>query len=930
VQLSFILKFGFKTLKYHKKKYLFSVLGFTFALSLLLSNSIWQSTSQVIIIDKTLNNTDYLISTTSFQIGGTYDIENYLSNIEEIYNIDTLIHSNIIFNKGDKDNSYKYFPFNGQDNLTDPVFTTSAILLNLDGMSKISNLLDINGTFPSNHNEFMISNEIKSILEYLYNITIYPGYTIDLSIGQRYPATDSGEFELEYFQLLDFKNITISGIYTYNEASSVILKVLGTNALERSVIFPNENNNFNSDSIKLMDENTLFRNFLLEINTNLYYDNGIKNINLLNEEIANNIKLNIWNSITTIQSASLDDLSEDYQFRFNNKYLYYPLIFLAILLNHYAIGLLINDREKHFSILNLRGASTYDITVLTIGEIFIITVSALILTLPMSALFTFLIPIIGDLTNYDYILNLYLKSFFVNFSDIFNILVILLFTMLVSLTYFLIIFYNNKKQFLPDNFFNFIIMLFLIITNWITYEDYRRLAVIIDFNQIQYIPNISQTLEPQILVFIINWFATIYLISIIIMKSLTILAKIVNQKNKSFNFYFTKTYQRKRHNSLILTYFIILIFSILIFSNTYYVFYSNFDENSLDYLQGSDLRIQTGLEFSNYTNVIENITGVSKSTGVYQSLVYIGSLQFTVYAIDPVIFSEIVYWDFIENAEFYKNQLTTIFNNNKSNILVSDVLLNKFNLEINDELTIFGLGGKYRHNFNITGSIVSLPGLGLSNMQNPEYDQLTTGYLVMNINYLETYFYNSKVTTFLASIDDTNDYDKIINDIENLESVLRVNPNPINRNFVDLFVSQFLPKSSNILMFTIFSATIIGLLIIFLNVDYLINSRKQEFQLMLALGSSKQSISQFIIFEMLFLSNISMIVGYLLGYIVINFFNVYLIPLTIKRLFIPLDLNINILFLISSILIYNLVIVISIINNLKKLLSDKSISEIFR
>ena len=99
---------------------------------------------------------------------------------------------------------------------------------------------------------------------------------------------------------------------------------------------------------------------------------------------------------------------------------------------------------------------------------------------------------------------------------------------------------------------------------------------------------------------------------------------------------------------------------------------------------------------------------------------------------------------------------------------------------------------------------------------------------------------------------------------------------------------------------------------------------------MLALGSSKQSISQFIIFEMLFLSNISMIIGYLLGYFVMNFFNVYLIPLTIKRLFIPLDLNINILFLISSILIYNLVIVISIINNLKKLLSDKSISEIFR
>ena len=436
MQARFQFLLALKSIIYFRKRIALVLFGIIFALSLLFANSIWEDTSEILVINELVENTDYLASTSSFLPGRVTDILEYLPEDDNIESFDISILSNAIFNFEDKDETYRYFPLDNQEDPSNPVEVSNAIVTNLEAMDNLDAIFNVNGSMPDEHNEILISRDLANDLEDLLEIDIVPGVQLNVSIAKKFPFTDIGEFQLVHFSPNYYYDFTLTGIIEYNGAASITEVIYTDQVFNRLVVFPLTEETFTINNLAEMDRNSLIANLMISIRTEKLIEFGVENLENYLFNFQERLKSRFWFSVNKVQTRTAEDLRNEFVFSFNSSSFYIPLVILSLLLTHYTIGLLINGREGHFNILRLRGTNDQDIIKILAIEFGIIGIIAFIAGSPLSILLASLIPGLRPDGSIDMeTVRLFFQKMQFEFASLYLIILVVLGAYLLSIFY---------------------------------------------------------------------------------------------------------------------------------------------------------------------------------------------------------------------------------------------------------------------------------------------------------------------------------------------------------------------------------------------------------------------------------------------------------------------------------------------------------------
>jgi len=98
---------------------------------------------------------------------------------------DYLYLTEALFNFEDKSPEYRFFPENNQEDPSNPISITSAILLPSSSINRIGVNFNLEGNLSLRSNEILISDFEAIELGRIYNCSIVPGITLNLAITKR-------------------------------------------------------------------------------------------------------------------------------------------------------------------------------------------------------------------------------------------------------------------------------------------------------------------------------------------------------------------------------------------------------------------------------------------------------------------------------------------------------------------------------------------------------------------------------------------------------------------------------------------------------------------------------------------------------------------------------------------------------------------------
>jgi len=906
VAINLEFRYVIKTLWYYRSRILFILFGLFLAQGLLFSNVIWHDTSEDLILHEFNDNIDYLAATSSFSTNTVFSLMNYLDTEPLVDHYDLSVRSNMIFNAFNKNESYRYYPLSDQENNKDPVHVVQSILTSLSGMERLANVLTIDGHVPKNSDEFMISTEAKLELESVYNTSIHPGKTLNIEIGERFPETDKGEFQLKHFLPKKFANRTISGIFDQNGAESIANQAYFEGIFRKTVIFPITETNFNTTDFHQMDKYGLTLMQMISFNFQDILNLGISELDSLLFRFMERLKSRFWFVVGDVMSNAVRDLQTNYNFSFHTALLFYPLIILSLLLSYFAVGQLLNERDQQISLLRIRGANDTDIIKLFYQEYLIVGLAASLISIPVSVLFTILIPSFQD--NFTFngeIAKEFLGNLKVNYLTLIQLYLVLQFLYFLAISYHIFQKIKNEEKNQFGRSLSIAKATLTVLFTGLLIGYFVFLNIPLTPSNISNID--SSSFRIAIFYLLILWLLYSQYAADIAMKLIVYSSNLIRYVSKHLSFYVTRSVKRPKNRNKIFVFYLIFMISLLIFSGSLFTIYNNYHHESETYLQGADLRIHTTATYRNYTSTIEAIDGVDTVTPVLETTIYVGSVPYTLYVVDPDSYLSVGIWDYASGSHSPQVLLNSL-KQNPENILVSKQVVNTLGFKENQSLNIFGLMGQYISIFNISGVINSAPGLGLASYPNPELSQNTRGWLMTSFSYIEKNFKSQFTRLFFGKIDENANSANIIEQVSDLDNVITVNPSPINQNFIGVFITSYLPRPLSVLVFVFLMTAFISLVMITLSINYLIIERRSEFALMLATGSTRSFAMQFLRTEISLYGVISTIVGIAFGLLTANFAMKFYIPFTIQRIFVPIRFTVSPLLIICTFLFTEVVI----------------------
>ncbi|MHA2252040.1 MAG: FtsX-like permease family protein, partial [Candidatus Kariarchaeaceae archaeon] len=898
VSSGFSITFALKNIKYFRNKVFLVLIGFIFALSLLTSVIVWANTSERIVIDEFVESTDYFFYVSSFMPGNSIPIAEYLNNESLIEYYDISIKSEIVFNSENKNDTYRFYPYEAQDDPNDPVIVGDVITTNLRGITDhLSKIFDIEGQLPKNRSEILITQQLLSEISQVVNQTLGINSTVDTSIARRIPNVDVGQNQLQYFEKKDFANLTISGIISYNGLDSSASQAYSREAFDRLVIFSLENLDF-TDIIQ-MDRNSLRPNAMVVVRIEALYDSGVNGLQTILNSLKDRILVRFWSATPRILTEAINDLVIEFNFSFNSIYYYLPLVALALLLSNFAAKVLLSDRDEQIAMLRERGATSSDISKLLSIEFIFISLLGIIVGFPIAIILSAIIPSIqpNGFINWE-LTKIFVQQMSLQFSQIYLMILIVfgVFGIFSGYRIYRKVYeqnhFNEYEQESLERIFKYlkaIITLLLIIGLTLLILEVSKgteiQEITLDFS-------FEYLLIITVIVFTIVWIFIAQYLADFVLTALRKLDGLFYKLFPQISFVVNKNFRRKKNNVTLLAFFLIFLLSLLTFATTLDATYESNQKQTDEFLQGADLRIHTSGTYSNFSKILESIEGVERISPLYTTTARIVQSDITVYAIDPSSYLEVGKWKYAD-ASGNINEIIQTLDTNESRVLISETVADRLGYKVGRGIYISGFRNRYIANFSITGLLNSAPGVGLSSSSNPELNQHTGGWAMVPLKYVEANFKASYAELFLGKIQEGYDIAKITEAIKELPGIEDVNPYPINENHIGNIITPFLPSPKAILLFIEFISIIFSIFLISLITETVLNSRKRENAILYAIGISKRQIFYLILGEMMSVIIVSFILGLFYGIILANLALHFFLPLTVKRIFISLVFQIN-------------------------------------
>ncbi|NPD89083.1 MAG: ABC transporter permease [Asgard group archaeon] len=944
--LSFNLNLIFKNIRNRKRSTVIIILGLTFSLSILYTASIWSLTSQKIIADDYVESLDYEMYIESWQddieiYNEMYDFTALDSLVEQV---DWIFPAIALFNYEDKNDTYEWYPEDNQEDMDNPLSLSNGFVITNRAMNRISLNLEIEGNSSMQSGEILISYTQAKQLEEIYNEEITPGYKINLAISRRIPNTDRGETQFQDFEIEDttFENYTVAGIYKFVGHNTIIDRLVGGGATESagtifdSIFFPADVLT-PYDFYRMTNSGGIFPRLLVKTNAQQLREQGISNMpdNLL--ALRDRIQVSYYHAYCYVLDHALAEMTNEYARAFGSTNLFVPTIATAVFLTFFSTQITIKKRREEISFLRSKGAASSQIIGIFFGEFFIISFISLILGIGVGILLSALIPSFGQNQLFNRSLFIqYFQEIEISPYDI-EILTILILGSYLGLTLLNVIIYvrkdiqetmlvTQKGQWILELSVK-ILAFVLTVAGFLFFLllEYRKLAE----NSLNYGLSLISASYRALYLFIAVLFFSCYFLSLGVNFILRNMKTIYNRIFKKTGFFIQKNMLRIRKSFTELTFFTVLIVCLL--TTIIIVRSTSIHNNNIedDYRQGADLRIQSTIpvNITKFENQIQSIEGVQNALGFYSIKASVRLYDIEVFGIDPLKFLQIGRWIEPSLVGMSAETALTQLANNPLGVIMSKFLVERFRKNIGDPITIQDIRGGTYEPLILSAIINSAPGLGVSHGYDPKMNRQVTEWVLVNKEIIRGLGINNG-TLFLAATEENADIEYISEEIKKINPFAVINPEKINPDYIGFFIREHIPPANNILLVGAIFVNIIGIVYIFISTDFILEQRRKENAVLLALGGKQSKVRKSIVNEILSFITTSFAIGIPVGFLASMVTLTFIKPLLITREVVPMTIHINALILIVMIISLFAASLIGIIPIIRKQMKYEIVHEL--
>ncbi|MGC9781458.1 MAG: ABC transporter permease [Candidatus Heimdallarchaeota archaeon] len=917
--------------------------GITIAITTITSINMWVTASESFVIHEFVEELDYELKVRTFDTEKISQVQNWLNNESLISTTDKLYYNLAFFNAEDKSPFYNFFPFDNQDDMNDRVSMSTLLLFPRNAISRIANQFTVMGEFVLEVNEVLISEHHANILEIVYGQPIYPGMALNLSVCKQ--STWGGIYLFQYSPR-HFYNITVKGIYKIKPTTSMLQESFSMGFLEDSIIFLKEN--LIKADIEQMEDNGLIPFVVAKSNSDLLMEDGVHGIIPKLDDIQLRLVTSFTNVFSTILDTPFSILSQEY---IRSKMVYIimlPVIVLGLMQAVLTSFNVLESRKKQIAIFIDRGGQKGQILTFFLLEFIIITIIAIAFSILSSYL---LAPIIPSFTQSSFSSSKYL--FYLTRLQFPVIPLILTSVAIIVLSSVFVLIKVNRlysENKLSERSIEFrkkleknvsLILLGIIAVTLITI----LIMLIIPFKQEISDIYYFSTQQTKVAAYILALLLTLQMIIVIFasvgsFKIFGSLGKLYARIFKHNSLFLTHNFRRTKHKLNTLFIIIIMLSSSIFFSLIILATLQNNEKVSDYYNNGSDIRVETIKTSDDFYENITNINGIEEAMPIYQITGQHGYDVLTIYGINPEKYARIGRWDEssfrndlapIEKSGYTFTQWLSELENQHYGVFISDRLAKKHELSIGEIITIHQIQTETTtgdDTFIIVGIIHSAPGLGLASGKNMIMNQLSEEYILISDWKMQQDYEVKIARLFFAKTMGNFPLNQIEEEIALLDPVVEIN-HPSSEGSVTEFIDEFIPKLSNFIFAQLTFLFIIGTLTIVTNTIFILNQRKQNIAIMLALGKTYCSVLKLIILELVILIISGIIVGLLISLPVV-YLTIHLAqPFLANYIIIPFNVAFNHLWMtISTTVIIGLVFV-PIIPFLSRFRKQKLVESIY-
>lgn len=942
--LLFTIKMIVKNLSNRKLSTAVITLGLVFAMTGLFTATIWTETSQKIIAEDYINSLDYELYVTTYLTGAMSDVYEFLNTDPVVEQVDYAYETVALFNFEDKSPEYIWFPEDEQENMSNPLSLTHALLVPSRALERIKLNFEIEGNASLNPGEVMISYFEAKELEAIYHRTIKPGDNITVAVSRRIPNTDIGEIRMKYFDIANttFANYTIAGIYQYVGKDTIIDLLYGGGVdaatIVDSILFPLEA--LTEEDISIIDSNGILPKLLVKTEPKALSADGIAAIPDKILALQERIKTRFYHAYTRALSEQIKTMVDEYKRMFGSNALLIPTLVIAMFLTVLATQMTIQRRGNEVTVLRSRGALSYQIAFIFFGESLIISVISWIVSFLLSLLilgFTLSLSVtkITGLNAFQrFLSNLMISPYAIEINTLLVIGTYLLITAVHVVSFVtkdiqesLILTERGKKAAVIA----FFITLFIFVTTSFLFQllDYFR-----KFDgSLQYDLDLIEASAKTLIFYIFVCFFIILFLTEIIFKVLNRSKRIFISifKNQGFLLYKNFTRRDKNLKGLLLFFLLLTTFS------TFYLTVQKSVQNNIilenEYRIGADIRIQTTVpvDISEFETKIAAIHGIKNVMGLYSVRASIGASTVEVFGVDPEKYEKIGRWgDYSFAQQNYKEALTKL-ENDTWGIIISNHMAYRLGLDIGDKMFVTDFrGGPFYLKLNVTAIMYSAPGLGFAHGYDPKMARGTSEFVIVNEKLITDEVGVGTGSLFLAKVEKGVAISSLIETIQGISPYFIVNPEKINPRYVGFFLGNYLPSVRTIVLVGTIFLVIMAVVNSAITTDFIMEQRRNEYALLLAMGTNRAYVRKFILSETLVAVAISTLIGIPLGIILTAIALFFIKPLLIPAELVPIKLLVNVWHELLLIVLLIIALVTGAIPTLFKQIKHEIVKELRR
>ncbi|MHA1504370.1 MAG: hypothetical protein ACTSPT_04170, partial [Candidatus Heimdallarchaeota archaeon] len=254
MSLGFYFKTAFRRMWQSRKYFIVYSIGIILTISVISSVTIWSVTSENLAVRDFLRDFDYELRVRSYIPDNLPDIQAWLENHPLVESVSNISYNQAFFNAENKNPLYKFYPFDDQDDMNEPVSVATLLLPPNNTIRRIKSQFNVIGNFSLELGEVLISEQQAETLELVFGQPIVPGMKLNLSVCRN--SVDFGTLLFQY-QPTHFYNVTVKGIYRRIPSVTMLQKSFSEDFLDNSIIFLYDNL-IRSDKLHMLETNGLY------------------------------------------------------------------------------------------------------------------------------------------------------------------------------------------------------------------------------------------------------------------------------------------------------------------------------------------------------------------------------------------------------------------------------------------------------------------------------------------------------------------------------------------------------------------------------------------------------------------------------------------------------------------------------------------------